>query len=490
MLPHLPILTVVLPLVCAPLCLLFARSDTLVRVTALAANFISLVFASIMLVHTGTGGVMDYAIGGWDAPWGIAFRVDRMSALVVFLFALISTAAVLYMHKSLACELKRVRPYAIYSVTLVSQAGFFGIALTDDLFNIFVLLEMASLSGYAMAAASATRGALLCAYRYLIMGTIGALFFLLGIGYLYLLTGTLNLSDLAVRLPQVEAANALAAAYAFIGIGLFLKMALFPLHLWLPGVYTHAPSAVAALFAGTAGKAAIYLFVRLFFSTFGASNVPSAMLDILTLLAIAALLAGSVKALLDDNAKTVMAYSSIVNVGYIMLAVALANRSGLAAALMHVFNHAIIKCALFMSLGCIACRVGGCRLADLAGLARRMPWTCAALTAGGIALIGVPTTAGFVSKWYLVTAAFDAQLWIAAALILTASLVSVAYVWRLVEALYLKPAAQPAGTGKPPGEAPFMMLSSCWFLTVFNFYIGLSPSWLVNLCSGIAGELL
>lgn len=494
MLPHLPILTVILPLVCAPLCLVFARKDVYAWSLVLTANIITLVFAAIMLLHISAVDAMDYALGGWEPPWGIAFRVDRMSALMVFLLAIIFTACTLYTRDSLVHELGGKRLYPVYSVMLVAQAGFFGIVMTDDLFNIFVLLEMASLSGYSLAAATGSRGGLLAAYRYLIAGTTGALFLLLGIGYIYLLTGTLNLTDLATRLPEAATSNALVAAYAFIGIGLLLKMALFPLHLWLPAVYVHAPTVIAAFFSATTGKVALYLLIRLFFPTFDAASIQLPLPDILLVMAIGAMLFGSIVAVKQVDIKRMMAYSSIAHIGYIVLAVSFVTHAGLVAGLIHIFNHAVIKSALFMAIGCMVYRVGSCRLDALGNVAKKMPWTSAALIAGGIALVGVPGSAGFISKWYLVSAALDVQSWVAIIAIIASSLLGVVYIGRIVEAVYFRHNAVDAEAGTQDArkvqEAPMSMLLATWALTVLNFYIGVNPSWLIEICTDIFDKVL
>lgn len=498
MLSHLPILTVILPLVCAPLCLVFSRKDIYARSLLVAVNFITLMFATVMLLHTTTADPMDYALGGWAPPWGIAFRVDQMSALMVFLFAIVFLACALYMHNSLSYELGRKRLYPIYSVMLISQSGLFGIVMTDDLFNIFVLLEMASLSGYSLAAATGSRAGLLSAYRYLIAGTTGALFLLLGIAYIYLLTGTLNLSDLAARLPAVTTSTALLAGYAFIGIGLFLKMALFPLHLWLPAVYAHAPTVIAALFAGTVGKAALYLLIRLFFPIFNVTDIQLPLPQVLLVMGIGAMLFGSLIALRQANLKKMMAYSSIAHVGYIALAISFATHSGMTAGLIHIFSHAVSKSALFLAIGCIVWRIGSSQLSDLHGTARLMPLTCAALIAGGIALIGIPGSANFISKWYLVSAAIEARSWTSVVAIILSSLFAIAYIGRVFEVVYFKPklvcATGSAGNALAPtdkvSEAPASMLAVTWVLVALSFYIGINPSWLVDICANIAAKVL
>lgn len=488
---HLPILSVVLPLLCAPLAVLLGRRDYHAWVLVLVVNLITLLFATMMLFHTRGGNVMHYALGGWSPPWGIALRVDAMSALFVFLFAIVSVACVIAMRDSFAHELKGKRLCPIYAVLLISQAGFFGVVMTDDLFNIFVLLEMASLSGYALTAASGKPKALLSAYRYLIMGTTGAVFLLLGIGYIYLLTGTLNLSDLAERFQALPASPATLAGLAFIAIGLFLKMALLPLHLWLPGVYTHAPSLVVALFTAVSGKAALYLLLRLFFSVFAIQQMDFPMLDVLAITAFAAIIYASYIAFVQENVKTMMAYSSIANIGYIVLALSFASLSGVTAAVIYMLNHALIKSALFVVLACIvystASRTSAsCSLRSMAGLAKHAPLLCAAFVIAGVSLIGVPLSAGFISKWYLLAAAFDAQAWLAVSAIIIGSAFSIAYVWRIVEALYFKSCDEDIAVQKTP---PLMWIS-VWLLLGLSVYIGVNPGGLIDLATRIATTVI
>ncbi len=481
---QLPVLLVVLPLLGAALGLL-VRDDRLVWRMVLVVSVAAFVFSVALFVRTGEGLVLEYAIGGWAPPWGIAYKVAQINALMVLMLSTVFLGGVVYARRSFDKELCGRRLGPVYSALLICQSGFFGVAMTDDLFNIFVFLEMASIAGYALVASARAPRALTAAYRYLLMGTTGAALFLLGIGYLYLVTGTLNLSDMAPRLQPLLGSPAVLAALGFIGVGLLLKAALFPLHLWLPNAYAHAPSAIAAVLSGTSTKVALYVLIRLLFEVFDAASFPAALPDIMLVLAPAAIVAGSGLAFFQHQVKRMMAYSSVAQIGYIALGIGLATQAGVAAGLIHVFNHAIIKVSLFMALGCIAYRAGGCSLSDLAGLSKRMPWTAAAIVAGVVSLVGIPLTSGFVSKWYLVSAVLEMNLWLLAFVILAGSLLSVAYGWRLVEAAYFRQSE--AGEA---GEAPPAMLLTTWALIAVNFFVGVNPSWLTRACLDIAETLL
>ena len=476
---HLPILMVVVSLTCAPLCLLFGTKERWAWRLMVLANVITLFLATLLLAQTANG-VVTYALGNWEVPWGIGFKVDTLSAVLVFLFALISSICSFGLRSSLLCELKNKRLSPIYSLILISQAGFIGVILTDDLFNIFVLLEMASLAGYALSATSGNRKALLASYRYLIMGTVGALFFLFGIGYIYLLTGTLNLSDLASRWQQVMHLDSAIAGVVFIALGLIMKTALMPLHLWLPGVYRYAPSLVVALFSGIGSKASLYLLLYLLFSVFNIADSYPLMVDVLMLIALVTIVVSSYYALIQNHLKKIMAYSSIGNIGYIVLVFSLANQKAWTAGLIHIVNHSIIKSALFIALGSITCYAGSVSLDKLRGLGSKIPLTCAAISLLGLSLIGVPLTAGFISKWYLLSATLDSQMWIATAAIVVGSLFSIGYVWKILDALYFK--APELQTGSY-ASIPLSLSLALWLLLGISLYIGIQPTILIEYCS-------
>lgn len=481
---HLPILVVALPLISAPLCLLF-RTTRQLQILSLLVGGILLIICLVMLLYTNEGHLLRYDIGNWDAPFGIAYQVDQLNALIAFLFSIIFFFVFIYMLKSFSVELVERALYPIYSALFITQAGFMGVVLTDDLFNIYVFLEMASLASYALTAAKGQAKDVVAAYRYLLLGTVGAVFLLIGIAYLYLLSGTLNLTDMSERLPPLLNSKAGVAALAFISIGLFLKIAIFPLHLWLPRVYTYATSPISALLSGVSSKVALYLLVRLFFDTFNIASMSLGLEIILLVLGTLSILVCSLIALCQNNLKRMMAYSSIAQIGYIVLGIALLTPAGITAGVLHIFNHAIIKCMMFMAIGCIVYRIGSCTVADIRGLANHMPWTAGALVIGGFALVGVPLSSGFISKWYLVSAALETNAWLPVVVVVLGSLMSLAYVWRLIEAAYFG-----VSDKSETREAPPIMLGTVYVLLAIIIYVGVNPSSLINVCLAIGHQLL
>lgn len=485
--PHLLVLEVVVPLIAAPLIVALRRSGVAWMIAAAASAFM-LVGAIMLFAEVQRHGVVSYAIGSWPPPWGIEYRLDALNAFLLVLLGTIAAVIAPFARRSVAAEVPRDQHYLYYALYCLCLAGLAGITVTGDAFNIFVFLEISSLSTYVLIAFGSNRRALMASYQYLILGTVGATFFVIGIGLLYLETGTLNLGDLAVRLVDVRGKRAVLAALAFITVGVSLKLALFPLHMWLPNAYAYAPSAVSALLAAVATKVSVYVLLRFYFSVFGVDAVFGAlpMTDLLLVLAVAAMFVASAAAIWQDNLKHMLAYSSLGQIGYITFGIGLATPTGLTAGIVHLFNHGITKGALFMLAGCVALRLGSVRFDRMAGIGKTMPWTCAGIVVGGLSLIGVPATAGFVSKWYLVLAAIEATGWWIAVLPVASSLLAVAYVWRFVEIAYFR---EPPDDVRALGEAPLPLLVPAWVLVAAVVWFGVDSAWPVAAASGAAETL-
>lgn len=275
----------------------------------------------------------------------------------------------------------------------------------------------------------------------------------------------------------------------FITVGVSLKIALFPLHLWLPNAYAYSPSAVSAFLAATATKVSIYVLMRFFFSIFGATVVfdTRATGAILLALSLAAMFIPAVVAIYQANVKRLLAYSSVSQIGYITLGISLDSVAGTTASLVHLFNHALTKGALFLVLGGAVLRCGGASLDKLAGLGRTMPITAFAFVIGGLSLIGIPGTAGFISKWALVLAVMEQGMWWLAAAIVASSLLAVIYVWRFVEVAYFR---DPPEDAPKPGEPPLSMLVPALFMIGACLWFGLDSGWSMDLALRAAEALM
>lgn len=487
MLAHLPILQVIVPLMAAPLCLILTR-PRLVWLFTLVVSGLAFLISCLLLQQVMTSGTVIYDLGGWDAPWGIEYRIDQLNAFLLLIISAISTVILFAAHTSIRNEIPASRHTLFYVLYLLSLAGMLGIVATGDAFNVFVFLEISSLSAYALIALGKDRRALWASYQYLIMGTIGATFILIGIGLMYQMTGTLNMEDLSRRLPEVAQTRTVFTAFAFVIVGICLKLAMFPLHLWLPNAYAYAPSIVTAFLAATATKVAIYLLIRFTFSVFGLSfSFTHFPLQILFLtLGLLGIFVASTAAIYQTKIKHLFAYSSVAQIGYMIVGFSVGTVAGLTATLLHVFNHALMKGALFLALGAVMYRIGSVQLTQFQGLGRQMPLTMAAIVIGGLSLIGVPLTVGFVSKWYLIVAVIEKGWWPVAILILLGSLLAIVYVWRIVETAYFKPAIAGRGTIE---EAPLSFLIPIWILVLANIYFGIDTRLSVQVAQAASQSL-
>jgi multicomponent Na+:H+ antiporter subunit D len=489
-------LQVVIPLVTAPL-IVFVGNRALAWPLAFIASIAAFTISCLLLAKVIDGGFISYAIGGWAPPLGIEYRVDATNALLLFLISGMSVIALPYMYTSIQSEIDKRNLALFYACYMLCFTGLLGVVITGDAFNVFVFLEISSLSTYVLVAMGARRDkrALTAAYDYLIMGTIGATFFVIGLGMLYMSTGTLNMADLADRIADQGTNRTIRAAFAFIVVGMGLKVALVPLHLWLPNAYTFAPSAVTVFLASTSTKAAVYVLLRFMFSIY---HQPfgfeiNTLYFIFIPFALLAMFLASFVAIFQSDFKRMLAYSSIAQIGYMLMGIAMLNASGLTATVVHMFNHGITKGLLFMGAGAFALKAESTFYDSIEGLGRRMPMTGACIIIGGLSLIGVPGTAGFVSKWMLVQSAFENGFWWIAILVVLSSLLAVAYVWRVVEVIYLREPAEGAPVGDPPPMmlAPMLILAlACvWFGIDTDISIGAASTAANNLINGSFGMM-
>lgn len=492
---HLPILVVLVPMLAAPVLAAMPSRGRLPWSIATVVSVLTFALAAALVHQVQVHGPQVYELGGWPVPFGIGLTVGPLAALMLLVITAASALALLWGRASMDSEVGAEHQSLLYACWLLALCGLIGITVTNDAFNIFVFMEISALASYVIVAAGPRRQALTATFRYLVTGTVGATFYLIGVGYLYMMTGTLNITDMAERLTAVSSTPPVLMASGFILLGLALKAGLFPMHAWMPESYRFAPTPVTVFLAACSTKVAIVVFIRMDFLVLG-PNLPGyrdMVMAVLMPLSVAAMLVGSAVALFERDLKRLLGFSSVAQIGYILLAVSLASAAGVTAALVHLFNHALIKAALFMAVGTLVLRTGSARLEDLAGIGKTMPLTTLALCLAGVSLIGVPLTAGFISKWYLISAVLEhgAIGWLLLLAILASSLMAVVYVWKIVEAAYfLEPSAHvmPRAPGAP--EAPLGMMIVLWALVAANFWFGIDSSLPVGLSTAEVASLL
>ncbi len=487
---HLPALQVALPLLTAPLVILL-RTGFLAWLAALVASLTSLGLALLLTVAVMETGPQHYAVGGWEPPFGIALTIDGLSALVLLLITGASSLALAGGRQSLRLDIDNRRAPMFYGAWLIAMAGLCGIAVAGDAFNVFVFMEISSLATYILIAAGRDRRALSAVFKYLIIGTIGATFYLIGVGFIYMMTGTLNFADMALRLNDVIETRPVIIAAGFITIGLALKAAIFPLHIWLPRAYTYAPNAVTVFIAACSTKVSIYVLLRFNYAVFHGNLLGHSDLFAVFIipLALSGILLASAIAIYQVNLKKMLAFSSVAQIDYIALAAGLASQAGLMAALLHMFNHALAKGTLFLCVVAFVLTSRSATIANLHGIGRRMPWTMAAFILAGLSLIGVPGTAGFISKWYLVVAVMEVPGWGVPLVvaIIASSLMAVVYLWKFVEVAYY---GEAPGDDTAAMEVALPLRTLIWVAALGNVYFGLFPQLPLALAQSGTGTLL
>jgi len=453
-----PALVIVIPLLTA---ILTALAGRWWRRHAWPAALLSTAFAAAgairILWRTVHEGVVVYEMGGWPVPTGIPYRCDRLNGIVLTMVACVAFLAVLWMRRSVQREIRKAGQASYYAIVLLFTTGFLGITITGDVFNLYVFLEIASITSYVLVAMGRRREGLFAGYQYLILGSIGATFVLIGIGHLYMATGSLAMTDIQALLSGAldQYPSVVHTSFAFITVGLAIKMALFPLHSWQPGAYTHAPSSASLLMAATATKVAAYAFYRFAFTVYGTDYVTARLpqvLDGVMIMAAAAMVVGPLFAVRQDNLKRMLAYSSVGQIGYVVLGATLANESGMTGSITHFWNHAASKGALFAVAGVVVLRAGSPHIDNLRGMGRRAPWTAAAMTAAALSLVGVPLTGGFVTKYYLAQGALEAGHAVLLPFILVSSLLTAVYMWRCLQRVWFAEAdvVPPVSREAPP----------------------------------------
>ena len=454
------VLAIVLPIAAAVLALVLGlRFDSVGWPMALLATVAEVGLTLSIGVAVVRSGRISYELAGFAPPAGIELVADALSASVAVLVAVVALAVLVYARTA------GPRGNMFYIVYLLLVGGLAGVTLTGDLFNMYVFLEITGLAAYALVATGDSAQSAIAGLKYLIVGTIGASLFLLGVGYAFLATGTLNMADLAARLGDVAAYDSrlVVAAFGLLVVGLAVKVALFPVHTWQPDAYEAAPDSVSIFISALVSTVSAYAMGRILFTVFTPDffeAVPMAR-ELLVHGAAVSILAGSVLAVLQQDIKRMLAYSSVSQFGMVIAAFALLTESAAVGGVVHLLGHAVMKGGLFAAAGVIAAITGARRIDGYAGLAGRAPVVAGAFAVLAFGMVGVPPAVGFVGKWYIAVGAIETGTWAVAVVILASTVLTLAYFARIVERMYFvqadpgeEPVASTAPTATDGGKYP------------------------------------
>jgi len=449
--------------------------------TGLATAFSLMSFITYM--NTGS---IRYFFGGWEPPVGIEFVYDGLSGFILLVINSVAFLALVYARRPGHMEFKG-KETAYYALAMLMMLGFNGMVLTGDLFNLYVFLEISSLSSYALISIG-RKPAPFAAFRYLIIGTTGGTLYLLGVGFLYTNTGTLNIIDMSAMLPMLVDNSSVVTALILMIVGIGVKAAIFPMHGWLPDSYTYASTPSSLLIAPIGTKVAAYVLFRVMLYLFGV-DLTDAVVPISYIVGVFAcigIIYGSVMAIAQTEMKRMLAYSSVSQIGYIIMGLSLANPFGFAGALLHVLNHAVMKACLFMITGNLRYKEGHSNISLFNDSYRKKyPWTMASFSVAAISMVGLPPLAGFFSKWYLALGTIDNSNWLFLAVIIVSSLLNAVYFFRILEKVYMKnpdadAQAEPAKEIEYD-DVPASMMSPMAVLAIGLFVIGFANAAIVTI---------
>lgn len=435
-----------------------------------------------LAAKVGSGGTaVKHAVGGWGAPLGIDLAADGLTAVMLLLTQAVALPLLLFARAYLDDEGKRY----FWPLTGFLLAGLNALFLAADLFNLYVTLELVGLAAVGLVAMSGGAGQIAAALRYLFASLLGSGLFLLGVALIYGAYGTVSIETLT-PLVSADAPAAVKIAGALMLLGLMLKTALFPFHYWLPPAHGGAPAPVSALLSALVVKASFYLILRLWLGPF--APLAGAIVWLPALLGSAAILWGSWQAIRAVRLKMLVAWSTVAQLGYLFLIFPLLGPDGLAvqAGGMQVVAHGLAKAAMFAAAGAMIHVTGRDAVADVAGVASRMPVSLFAFALAGVTLMGLPPSGGFLAKWLLIDAALAQGQWWLVAVIIAGGLLAAVYVFRVLRQAFLQPAQ--GERCHLSHRAPPLLEWTAFALAAASVLLGLRGMELVELLgAGVAG---
>ncbi|UCZ55912.1 hypothetical protein LGV61_09280 [Desulfurispirillum indicum] len=448
------VLLVFVPLLGAMFCFLASLRSSLWILWL--AVFSSLLLALLQLSSgVARTRVVHYAMGGWEPPLGIAFAADGFSLLLLWLTWFCGVCIGLY---ALGYWRERTaRQHLFWSAFFVLIAALNALYLSADIFNLYITLELLTFASIALITLAATTPAFHASMRYLIAAMVGSLVYLLGVALAYAGAGTLNLYALGQNLDMSQ-----PYAFAALGLmscGLFIKSALFPLHFWLPPAHSSAPAPVSALLSALVVKGSLYLLIRLWFWPFAELNSVLTG-QLIGLLGSCAILYGSLQALRQERLKLIIAYSTVAQLGYMLLLFPLATLVAWHGAMYQLLAHGLAKSALFLAAGNVILVNGHDRLEGLRMPHSHLAVSLFAFALGAISIMGLPPSGGFLAKWLLLRAAMNLGQWWWALVALMGGLLAAAYLFKVLRAIFMREADGSAisrSTATPVARIPFAM---------------------------------
>ncbi len=433
-----------------------------------AAALVALSCYGLAQLAGGAPGIV-YKMGGWPAPVGITLVYDSLTALAVLITNLVGLPALLFSTRYLDSYTGRWKYYTLFMLLL---AGLNGVALSGDLFNMFVFIEISAISSYALVAFGTGPEEMEAGFKYMVMGEVGGLAILFSIAMLYARTSTLNMADMSRVLADAGHTPFMWFVLATMLIGFAVKMAMVPFHSWLPDAHLSAPAPVSAILSGVFIKVlGVYAMARVVFNVFGLTRTTApAFFNLLVAFGLVSIVVGGLLAITQKNYKRLLAYSTVSQVGYIILGFGIGNYWAIVGALFHVLAHAVTKGLLFLASRSIERQTGSRDIGNIGGLEKSMPVTAWSYILGSLSLAGVPPFAGFFSKLLIIVGAVASKMYWLAIVAALFSTVTLGYLLRVITRVFTS-----RKTEKPTEtrESPSMILLAMVILVVLALLFGI-----------------
>lgn len=482
---HFPSLIVTFPLMMAFLTYIFGifSKKLVYPLTLFTAIVCVLMNLKLFMILLEKNSPIHYFLGGWEPPWGIEYVMDYLNVPLLCSISIIFLLLTLLTKELVRTEIGKEKMHLFYALILLQYTGLQGVTATGDAFNLYVLIEIMSFSAYGIVALG-RKGAEFFAFRYMIIGTIGACFYLLGVGHIYILTGSLNLIDLSKHLPLLSWSYALISGVLFLIVGILIKMAFFPFHVWLPDAYSYSPASVSAYLAPLSTKVAAYVLIRLIFlivtPVFGLKLRP--VFDFLGILSAIAIMFGALMAIAQKEIRRSLCYIVLSEIAYVVIAISAMNEYGFKGAILHIINDMFMISCLFCVWCLVYLRTGNTYLDEWKGLNEILPYTMVVFVICALSIIGVPPLCGFFSKWYILLGLLAQKKWLFSAVVLASGLLNVVYFLRLIEkAYFFGKDKKNGGLNHKKREKTISIENSClYILAFFLLFLGISSNYLVE----------
>lgn len=461
------LLPIFVPLIGAGVALLLRKRRPYQAAWSLACMLLSFVVSLwLFAVVWQTGRPLVWQGGGWIAPFGISLVGDLLSLFFVVMTQVVMLMGMIY---ALGSQDKAVKYPAFLVLFLTLCTGLTGAFLTGDIFNLFVFAELLVISGTVLTAIADDEFGTEAAYKYFYMSLLASFFMLLGIGCLYVSYGTLNMADLAARIQVQPNGLLLLPAIGFLLATFMIKSAVFPFHFWQPDFHAASPTAVSAMLSSVVVKLGVYGFLRMAFLLFVAQTAQ--IRGLLLVLGVVGILFGGLSAIGTHNVKRMLAYSTLAQIGFVLVGIGWGTPLAITAALVFAFNHSLIKAAMLMLAGFVASRasIKSASFAVVTGVGRPLPVAGVLFFVGSLALAGIPPTSGFISKLLLFSSGIAAEEFWTLFIIGVFSILTLVYTMRAFMRIWWQQPAEGIST-KPAGDhllAPILLIGLILLLGIW-----------------------